>query len=364
MTVVKEFVLIFRSTIYSIASRIFLFDMQNIILEKFKKIDFKVFFTPKFHDLYFCVLNNYNSECFQMVTNTISLLCSLVELELTSVLMVLFAFDFKILIPLILFSVPSVLIGCKTQEKFLDTIKQNASDERKDAYIFHILTDKDFLKEIRSFNLEKYFGERRSVLFNIIINRWKKFGKDEFFRVLLSQFISFSGLYIAIYEIIHFSCNGRIDISSFVFYAGMIVSFKNSVSQISFELSESYRGILFINQIFEFLKFEEIKSSSNQNNKLQNKREKKHSVEFKNLNFKYCNSGKLILKNIDLKFNQGEKVCIIGRNGCGKSTLINLLLRHYYPTSGEILFDNKNIYSYDFEEYKKLFSVIYQDFKI
>ena len=52
LTVVKEIVLIFRSTTYSIASRIFLFDMQNIILEKFKKIDFKVFFTQKFHDLY------------------------------------------------------------------------------------------------------------------------------------------------------------------------------------------------------------------------------------------------------------------------------------------------------------------------
>lgn len=64
-----------------------------------------------------------------------------------------------------------------------------------------------------------------------------------------------------------------------------------------------------------------------------------------------------------MKINYGEKICIVGKNGCGKSTLINLLLRHYYPTTGQILLDGKNINSYNLTEYKKLYSGIYQDFQ-
>lgn len=361
LVLVKEIVSIFRSTIYSITSRILLFDMQNTILEKFKKIDFKIFYTQKFQDLYFGVLKNYNSECFQMITTTISLLCSIVELA--SVLVVLLAFDFKIFVLLVIFTAPSIWIRCKTQEKFIGTIKQTAKDERKSWYMFHILTDKDYLKEIRSFNLEKYFGEKRSTVFSLIINRWKKFGKSEFFRVCLSQFISSIGLFVAIYKIIFSVYSGEITISNFVFYCTVILSFKNAIGQIAFQFSESYRGVLFINQLFEFFKFDEIKNCDTQNEKLQIKDKEKYTIEFKNVCFKYCDDGKQVLKNINLKFSPGEKVCIIGKNGCGKSTLTNLLLRHYYPTSGQILLNNESIYLYDLEKYKKLFSGIYQDFR-
>ncbi len=362
LVLLKEIVSIFRSTIYSITSRILLFDMQSTILEKFKKIDFKIFYTQKFQDLYFGVLNNYNSECFQMITTTISLLCSLVELA--SVLAILLVFDFKIFILLVVFTTPSVWIRCKTQEKFIGTIKQNATDERKSWYMFHILTDKDYLKEIRSFSLEKYFGKKRSEVFNLIIGRWKKFGKSEFFRVCLSQFVSSIGLFVAIYKIVLSVSSGEITISNFVFYCTIILSFKNSIGQIAFLFSESYRGVLFINQLFEFFKFEEVKNyDDSPNNKLQLKAGEKYTIEFKGVSFRYCDDGKSVLENINLKFNPGEKICIIGKNGCGKSTLTNLLLRHYHPTSGQILLNGKNIYLYNLKEYKKLFSGIYQDFR-
>lgn len=359
--VIKELTFICRSIIYRITCQSLVFDVENIILEKFKKIDFKVFFTQEFQNLYFNVLKNYNSEYFHMIISTISLLCS--AIELTSILVILLHFDFKIVILLIIFAIPSILIRCKTQEKFINTMNENTINERKNTYFFNILTNKNFLKEIRLFSLENYFGKQRFSIFKIIISQWKKFGKSEFSKLCFAQLFAFLALFIAIYKIIVSTYYGKITIANFVFYAGIILSFQNSISQLIFQFAESYRGILFITQLFDFFKLEEIKDYDTQENNLHIKNNENHVLEFKNVSFKYCNSSKLVLNQIDLKINYGEKICIVGKNGCGKSTLINLLLRHYYPTTGQILLDGKNINSYNLTEYKKLYSGIYQDFQ-
>ena len=86
------------------------------------------------------------------------------------------------------------------------------------------------------------------------------------------------------------------------------------------------------------------------------------SIEFINVSFRYPGSERFALKNINIKINGKERLCIVGENGAGKSTFINLLARMYFPTSGEILLNGKNIYEYDYLEYIKLFAPVFQDF--
>ncbi|MDD5614093.1 MAG: ABC transporter ATP-binding protein [Candidatus Omnitrophica bacterium] len=71
-------------------------------------------------------------------------------------------------------------------------------------------------------------------------------------------------------------------------------------------------------------------------------KEPKESVEYKNIYFSY-DGVKDVIKGINLKVNMGEVLCFVGPSGVGKSTLVNLLLRFYDPTSGEILIDGVNI---------------------
>ncbi len=89
-----------------------------------------------------------------------------------------------------------------------------------------------------------------------------------------------------------------------------------------------------------------------------------HEIEFKNVSFKYPGTDKYVLKNVSIILHSGEKLSVVGLNGAGKTTFIKLLCRLYDVTDGEILLDGVNIKEYDYEEYMKLFSVVFQDFRL
>ena len=83
-------------------------------------------------------------------------------------------------------------------------------------------------------------------------------------------------------------------------------------------------------------------------------------VELQNISFSY-DKEKLVLKNISLLLPRGSKVAFIGKNGSGKSTIIDLLLRMYEPTEGKILLSGSNIADMELGKYRNMISVVSQD---
>ena len=73
-------------------------------------------------------------------------------------------------------------------------------------------------------------------------------------------------------------------------------------------------------------------------------------IEFKNVSFKYPDADDYVLKNISFKADKGDTLAIIGSTGSGKSTIVNLLMRFYDATEGEILIDDINIKDYDLKK--------------
>ncbi len=69
-----------------------------------------------------------------------------------------------------------------------------------------------------------------------------------------------------------------------------------------------------------------------------------------------------MLHDLNLEFNAGEKIAIVGENGSGKSTLVKLLLRYYDPSKGQILLDETPLSMYQCASYRKYLSAAFQDF--
>lgn len=67
------------------------------------------------------------------------------------------------------------------------------------------------------------------------------------------------------------------------------------------------------------------------------------TIEFKNVSFSYGSSEEAVLNNISFKVNKGETLAIIGGTGCGKSTLVNLMMRFFDASEGTVLVDGVNV---------------------
>src|SRR3989344_3240948 len=86
----------------------------------------------------------------------------------------------------------------------------------------------------------------------------------------------------------------------------------------------------------------------------------KDSIEFKNVKFSY-DGGKNIFNNLNLKIKQGEMVGIIGPSGVGKTTIVDLILRFFKPTSGTITIDGQNIADIKLKKWRTEIGYISQD---
>ena len=86
-------------------------------------------------------------------------------------------------------------------------------------------------------------------------------------------------------------------------------------------------------------------------------------IEFKNVVFSYPSdvNHRQILKGINLLFEPGKKVALVGESGCGKSTTVNLIERLYETESGKVLIDDKNIREYDLHYLRSLIGYVQQE---
>jgi subfamily B ATP-binding cassette protein MsbA len=150
--------------------------------------------------------------------------------------------------------------------------------------------------------------------------------------------------------------SGDMNAKSLIFF---VVVFARLIPPIqAFIRGYSYiqKGLISANRIFKILNSDE--KIIEKSNAIPIKT-LKDSIILKNINFAYHTD--LILHNVSLEIKKGEKIALVGNSGGGKSTIINLLLRFYDISDGEILFDNKNIQDYIISDIRMLFGVVSQD---
>lgn len=97
---------------------------------------------------------------------------------------------------------------------------------------------------------------------------------------------------------------------------------------------------------------------------LEKRSDGEYRIRFENVSFRYPGSEKYALKNFTMELKVGEKLAIVGMNGSGKTTMIKLLCRLYDPEEGQILLNGVDIRKFRQEEYLRLFSVVFQDFRL
>jgi ATP-binding cassette subfamily B protein len=147
-------------------------------------------------------------------------------------------------------------------------------------------------------------------------------------------------------------------------YIGAISGFSEGLSGVLGAMGELRTNTPFLRIAFEFL---DLPNEMHKGNlEIKKQRSDKFEFEFKNVSFRYGNDAEspYALKNISMKFKNGQRLAVVGMNGSGKTTFIKLLCRLYDPTEGEILLNGVDIRKYDYNQYMVLFSVVFQDFNL
>lgn len=135
--------------------------------------------------------------------------------------------------------------------------------------------------------------------------------------------------------------------------------FTNPLSQIAQAMSNLQSSVAAGERVFEFLDEEEMTDESDLKGHL-DKSKVKGNIEFKNVKFGY-DKGKIIINNFSASANSGKKIAIVGPTGAGKTTMVNLLMKFYELSGGEILIDGVSTKTLRRENIHELFIMVLQD---
>lgn len=142
-------------------------------------------------------------------------------------------------------------------------------------------------------------------------------------------------------------------LTAFLTYASQYTKPFNEISGVATELSNSFASL---RRVFELIDEEELPDEA----KLPSLTMTNGAVCFKDVEFRYV-ADKPLIEHLNLEIHPGDKVAIVGPTGCGKTTMINLLMRFYDVNTGQIEVDGKNITSYSRDSLRHQIGMVLQD---
>lgn len=152
---------------------------------------------------------------------------------------------------------------------------------------------------------------------------------------------------------------GAFGVGSIVQYVSALIALSGGLSTLIKALGDLKNNTAFLRTVFEFL---DIPNKMTQGDL--SVPTKEYEFEFRNVSYRYPNQDEYALRNVSMTFRAGQRLAVVGTNGSGKTTFIKLLCRLYDPTEGVILLNGTDIRKYDHQAYMKLFSVVFQDFRL
>lgn len=143
-------------------------------------------------------------------------------------------------------------------------------------------------------------------------------------------------------------------VSSFLIYANQFAKPFNEISGITAQIQTAFASLT---RIFEIIDEEPESRDKDNAIELENC---KGNIEIRNVDFSY-DKKKPLIENFNFNAKAGETIAIVGPTGCGKTTLVNLLMRFYDIDKGEILIDGINVQDITRDSLRKTFGMVLQD---
>ncbi len=339
----------------TVVSNNFAKQLRSRISLKINKLPLKYFDNHETGDVLSRVTNdvdtiamNMNQSLTTLVTSITLFLGSIIMMFITNLIMAITA----IVASTIGFGLMGLILG-KSQKYFT---QRQVELGNLNGYIEEIYSGHNVVKAYNgSKQAKKEFEVLNDKLFDC--NR-----KSQFLSGLMQPIMGFVGNfgYVAVCVVgALLTMNNSISFGVIVAFMIYVRLFTNPLSQMAQAMTSLQSTAASSERVFEFL--DEIEMSSQEKlTKYLDKNKVRGEIEFKNVRFGY-DEKRTIINDFSVKAKSGEKIAIVGPTGAGKTTMVNLLMKFYEISSGDILIDGVSTKELTRENIHDLFIMVLQD---
>ncbi len=335
-------------------------NIQNELYKKARELDQSCYDDPEFYNDFIWAIR----ESDVRVSSVVSSVELFINRTVSSIAIFSVLASIDIAVALVL--ITTVCLGFVVKNKLVKINYEKSLEmnpiNRKLSYIGRVFYLQDYAKELRQGEIAEHLRNDYKTTAESKIECIKKYMGKIFILSLLSGALTrlLPSAGITCYLIVRFLIDPTLSLGGFS--ASINASFKLywTIGDIANYINQFNEHSLYVEKVRKFIEYEpKIKGSETEVPSFE-------SLTIKNLDFAYpfTKDTKKVLESLNFEIKKGEKIAFVGYNGAGKTTLIKLLMRLYDATSGEILYNGRNISEFDPEKYREHIGAVFQDYKV
>lgn len=241
------------------------------------------------------------------------------------------------------------------QEAFENMVERNPLS-RKMQYWSHLLLERTTFREAKIFGYESYAISKYQNLFSQIYEKSSADRKKKTVSTLMFFIIGAAGSTACFLWVISQFRTNNLSIGSIGLFSTYIIISSQSFITLIQDGALLYDTCLFMDKYFSFI--DRKPALKNGTIKLKSI----SSIEFRNVTFYYPGTDHPALKNLSFKMEGKKQYAIVGENGSGKTTILNLICRFYDPQEGQVLINGYPLSSLEINSYRTHISMLFQDY--
>lgn len=344
--------------------------MQNILTKNVENdilldVQRKLFSKILQSDLAFLSYNS-SGKIISHFTNDINMMRSSISLVLTNIIREFLSLIF--LLALIFYYLPklAIITFCIFPLAIYPVyylgkkMRKISANTQKELSIFTNQIDEAVqgIRVVKAYNAEEFEKKRLFKLTDKLQNLYRKSVKTDSLTSPLMEALGGIALAIIVWYGGHMVIEGSISTGSFFLFITAVLSAYRPMKSLTKLNNQLQMGLAAAKRIFEIF---DVKHQVKQLSNVKKIKIENANIQFQNISFIYPNQKENALENISFELKKNHNYALVGKSGSGKSTIMNLLLRFYDVSAGDIIIDGNNIKDFSFSDLRSQISYVSQD---
>lgn len=329
--------------------------LSHMLIQKISKLAYSTFEDKEIQNTLHFVSNTPHEKLLNCIINFNTMLSMLLNIILILLMVTRVSWLLSIVTALLIGGM--VFMNYKTIRIYNDMYFGQSENERWSAYHSDLLNQKNDFLSLKVIN-----GIENSV--SSIHKRQEAIVKEKFSVAIKSKkyyFISVLFMTVMIIALLGTltlkAVNHSVSMGIVLSTIALMPMLINYADQCGFTISTLGENFETLKRLTQFMALDEMADLENEL-----KPSEGITIEFVDVWFKYPSVENWALNGVSFKIKAGEKIGVVGKNGCGKSTLMHLILGLYKPQKGQIRIDGKPLNTFHYKELSKHIAVVFQDF--